>query len=354
VVVPVYNGAAVIGRCLDALAAQAPPDPTLEIIVVDDGSTDGTATLVEAWAKSHPQQQVRLVRQANAGPAAARNAGARLATGDLLLLTDADCIPAAGWVSAFRAAFEAPSPAGAPDAAMGAYSCAQTAPAARFAQLEFEERYAHMARRASIDLIATYSAAYRRTLFLQAGGFDGAFPKANNEDVEFSYRLSEMGARMIFVPAARVWHEHDASWGGYLRTKRWRGYWRTVVYRRFPGKGVKDSYTPQVIKLQMPLAMVALRAVVRALFGGGLGRLMGVAPFLLSTAPMVRFARQQRDPALRSVAIWVPWGSFVRAVAFVWGVGEALLRAAPLATARTGALTPESGAPDVKPAEVGP
>ncbi|MGL4647963.1 MAG: glycosyltransferase family 2 protein, partial [Caldilineaceae bacterium] len=92
VVVPVYNGAGVIGRCLDALAAQQPTDPTLEILVVDDGSTDQTAAVVQVWGMAHPSVRLRLASQPNAGPASARNRGARLAAGELLLLTDADCV----------------------------------------------------------------------------------------------------------------------------------------------------------------------------------------------------------------------------------------------------------------------
>lgn len=337
VVVPVYNGAAVILRCLNALATQQPPDPTLEIIIVDDGSTDGTAAALEVWRAAHPHVRLQIYRQVNAGPAAARNQGARLATGELLLLTDADCIPSAGWVQAFRSAFAGANP---PDAAMGAYTSAQQTPAARFSQLEFEERYTLMQRRATIDFVATYSAAYRCSAFLEAGGFDGAFRQANNEDVELSYRLAALGKRLVFVPAATVEHEHDATWADYLHTKTGRGYWRVLVYRRFPGKGIKDSYTPQLMKAQMPLALLALLSLGAALLGRTPRRLAGALPFLLSTVPMLRFALQQPNPALRAAAPWVVWGSLVRALAFVLGVAKALLQGGSLATQRDGALAP--------------
>ncbi|MGL4649326.1 MAG: glycosyltransferase family 2 protein, partial [Caldilineaceae bacterium] len=241
-------------------------------------------------------------------------------------------------VESFRRAFEGPH---APDAAMGAYLSSQQQPAARYAQLEFEERYALMQRAPTIDFIATYSAAYRREVFLEAGGFDSAFPKANNEDAEFSYRLHSMGKRIAFVPDARVEHEHDETWTEYLRLKIGRGYWRTIVYRRFPGKGLKDSYTPQLMKLQMPLALLATLAVLRALLGASPRRLLGALPFVLSTLPMVGFARRHANPALRATAIWATWGSYVRALAFVIGVAQALLTGGVLGTARTGALEPE-------------
>lgn len=319
VVIPVLNGAGIIGRALAALEAQTTPLRDFEVIVVDDGSTDGTAETVRAWATAHPRLQVRVVRQTNSGPAAARNHGAHVARSNLLLYTDADCIPQPGWVEAFLGTFEATD---APAAAMGTYLCRQTTPAARFAQLEFEERYALMTRHAhSIDLIATYSAAYKRDLFLAMGGFDSRFPKANNEDVDFSYRLSATGHAMHFVPAAQVEHEHDATWPGYFRTKMSRGFWRMVVYRRYPEKSVKDTYTPQLLKAQLPLALLALLGGVFALLRGRLGPLMLGMPFLASTRPMIQFARQHAP----GVAPWVPFGAFVRALAFVAGVAKALI-----------------------------
>ncbi len=316
VIVPVYNGARVIERCLDALAAQTAPAGSFELIVVDDGSTDGTAAVVSRWAAAHPHLPLRLVSQPNRGASTARNHGAQLATTPLLFFTDADCAPAPGWAAAFVAAFAGPD---APAGAMGAYGGAQATPAAAFAQLEFEERYARMRRRPSIAVASTYAAAYRRDVFWAAGGFDPAIP--DNEDTELAYRVSTQGHRLVFVPEAIVHQEHDPTWIGYLRTKAQRGYWRTLVYRRFPGKAVRDSYTPQLLKLQMPLAPAALGGLLWAAAARAPRRMLLALPFLASTLPMLRFALHQKSPA----APWVPWGSLLRALAFVIGVSRALL-----------------------------
>jgi glycosyltransferase involved in cell wall biosynthesis len=82
-IVPVYNGARFLGAALDSILAQSLP-PT-EVIVVDDGSTDATVDVVDAYAR-----HVQYVRQENAGPAAARNRGIGLASGDFLSFLDAD------------------------------------------------------------------------------------------------------------------------------------------------------------------------------------------------------------------------------------------------------------------------
>jgi glycosyltransferase involved in cell wall biosynthesis len=318
VIVPVYNGAAVIERCLDALARQTVPPDAFEIIIVDDGSTDATVQRVQRWAKRHGECQVQVVCQEHTGPAAARNQGAAIAQAPLLLFTDADCLPAPGWIEALLRGFAGPA---APAGLMGTYRSEQRSLAARFAQMEFEDRYRRMVRQPQLDVVATYSAAFRRDIFLEAGGFDPGFPKANNEDVEFSYRLSQAGHSMRFVPEAQVSHRHDGSWLRYVRTKMGRGYWRMVVYRRYPSKALKDSYTPQVLKLQILLAPLVLLGLLATLLIRRPGPLALAAPFLLTTLPFARFAAQ-RDPWVAAVS---PWGLWLRSLAFAAGVLRGLL-----------------------------
>ena len=93
VIVPVYNAKETLGECLSAIGNQVLNGIPLEVIVVDDGSSDGTAAVATRFTG------VILVRQPNRGPAAARNAGARKASGDILLFTDADCVPAGNWIT---------------------------------------------------------------------------------------------------------------------------------------------------------------------------------------------------------------------------------------------------------------
>lgn len=325
VIVPVYNGQTTITRCLDALAGQTTPLDSYEVIVVDDGSTDASRVTVEAWIARHGMAHWRVVSQPNAGPAAARNHGAALAQSPLLLFTDADCVPAPQWVHSLIVPFVSGVPLA---AVMGRYLSQQREAAARFAQNEFEERYALMARHAQIDTVATYAAAYSRAIFLQAGGFDISFPKANNEDVELSYRLSKAGQRMIFAPDATVFHPHLTTWRGYFKIKMERAYWRMQVYRRYPEKIATDSYTPQTLKAQIVFGLPALLGIVVAGITGEWQWLLPFLCFLAVALPTLLFM-VRRDPAFILQAFWGLW---LRSLAFAAGVSWGILRPyAPLA-----------------------
>lgn len=263
VIVPVYNGASVITRCLDALAAQTIPPDRYEIIVVDDGSRDDTAEQVNEWMARHPGRPIRLLRQENAGPAAARNHGARMAQAPILLFTDADCAPMPDWVETMLAAFEDPEVVG----VKGAYLTDQRGLVPRFVQAEYEDRYDRMRGLAQIDFIDTYSAGYRREIFLENGGFDPIFTTASVEDQEFSFRLAQKGYRLVFEPRARVRHLHDSDLGEYARRKYFIGFWKALLTRWHPERMVQDSHTPQVLKIQIVLAGLFLACLPLALLG---------------------------------------------------------------------------------------
>jgi glycosyltransferase involved in cell wall biosynthesis len=301
VIVPVYNGGATIERCLHALAQQTWPPERFEIIIVDDGSQDDTANRVRHWIGTHPTQQIQLVQQPNAGPAAARNQGASVARGGILLFTDADCAPLPTWIAAMMAAFADPQVAG----VKGAYLTEQTGLTPRFVQAEYEDRYDRMRTQSQIDFIDTYSAGYRRAIFRKQGGFDAIFRTASVEDQEFSFRLTRLGHRLVFAPEAQVVHLHDRTAGEYARRKFLIGYWKTLVTRRHPDRLLSDSHTPQSLKVQIlliaavigltPLALLStiwpgLRWV-RTLIG------LGVVGFLTSTLPFL-YKLARRSPHL--------------------------------------------------------
>jgi cellulose synthase/poly-beta-1,6-N-acetylglucosamine synthase-like glycosyltransferase len=297
VAIPAYNSEKTIGQCLKALAEQSYPADSYEVIVVDDGSTDSTPAIAQSFA-------TRYIRQENQGPAAARNNAARQAKGDIILFTDSDCVPDANWIREMVKPFEDSRVM----AVKGAYRTQQNSLTARFAQVEFEERFEMLKKAETVDMVDTYSAGFRRKVFLDLGGFDPSFPVANNEDTEFSYRMSALNYRMVFNPQAIVYHlNHPDSIKKYARLKFWRGYWRMVVYRRFPNKMVKDTYTPQTLKLQILFLYLSLIMCLLTVLCSTSSLqfwpyfkfplFFSIIAFGLSTLPFTIFAIR-RDPAV--------------------------------------------------------
>ena len=276
VVIPTFNGHSRIGSCLHALLSQSPPRD-IQIIAVDDGSTDETAGVVQRY------EGVLLLRQSNLGPAAARNRGAAQATGAVILFTDDDCVPVSGWVEAMLQPFADPEVIG----VKGAYRTRQRKLVARFVQIEYEDRYRMMSRFQYIDFVDTYAAGFRRDRFLEMSGYDTSFPLACAEDIELSYRMSARGWKMKFAPQAVVYHTHPDSLWRYLRKKYKFAFWRVLAVRKNPTKGVSDSHTPQLMKAQLLFlpALVAASVADLALHPAVSTALLVLAAFALTTLP---------------------------------------------------------------------
>lgn len=308
VIVPAYNARNTIRQCIEALLSQKYPRENYEVIVIDDGSADGTADAVKAYP-------VKYMYQTNKGPATARNAGAREAQGEIILFTDSDCVPSDNWIAEMIKPFEDKEVV----AVKGGYKTRQKSMVARFAQLEFEERFEMLKKVESIDMVDTYSAGYRKEIFLQMGGFDPYFPVANNEDTELSYRMSKLGYKMVFNPDAVVYHlNHPSSIRRYTKLKFWRGYWRTIVYKRFPEKMIKDTYTPQTLKLQILFLFLFIAAIPFAVvFPKGVYLLIIIAiSFCAISLPFIVLATR-KDPI---IGVFSPFYLFIRAASLGFGM----------------------------------
>jgi len=244
VIVPVKNGSSSITKTLSALSNQSLKP--LEIIVVDDGSTDDTIEKVKQFPS------VKLISQNSMGPASARNNGAQKAKGEFFVFTDADCVPEKNWLEEMLAPFSDERVAG----VQGAYKSDQKELMARFTQIEVEHRYQKMLSSNSIDWIGSYSAAYKGKVFLELNGFDKEFRKASGEDPDLSFSIQEHGHKLAFNPKAIVYHTHPVSLLKYLRKKFQHAKWRVLLYKRHATKAVSDSYTPQALKLQIALTWV--------------------------------------------------------------------------------------------------
>ncbi|MCB0037388.1 MAG: glycosyltransferase family 2 protein [Anaerolineales bacterium] len=309
VIIAAYNAAETLPNCLAALHHQTKPEWLHEIIVVDNGSTDPTAAVARAAGAT-------VVYQPKRGPAAARNAGIQVATGNIICITDADCQPTANWLEQISAPLRKnPEISG----CKGTYLTRQTELIARFVQLEYEDKYDLLRTQTYIDFIDTYSAAYRHQVLAQ-NKFDESI--ISNEDQELSFRLAAQGHKMVFQPSAVVYHLHSHTLHSYFRKKIIIAYWKAQVVRRFPARAAKDSHTPQVMKVQMGLMMLTAAALGLTLFvpSFGLWATAGVLTlFCITTLPFVRKA-WGKD---KTVALAAPFLLMVRALAltigYIWG-----------------------------------
>jgi len=245
VIIPAYNAEKTIEMTLRALQDQTYRGK-FETIVVDDGSKDRTPEIVRGF------KDVKLLQQPNAGPAKARNHGAREAKGDIIIFTDSDCVPECDFIEKMAEPFTDPTIAG----VSGTYRTLNKEHLiARFEGYEIAQRHDRMARMETIDFIGTAYAGYRRDVFLKFGGFNETFRTASGEDPELSYRISKAGHKLVFQPTAVVAHPHVEKLKKYLRQKYYRAYWRNFMYwGGHKDKLSGDSYTSKTLFPQAVLS----------------------------------------------------------------------------------------------------
>ena len=200
----------------------------------------------------------------------------------------------------------------------GAYLTEQSGLTARFVQTEYEFKYRRMSRFESIDFIDTYAAAFRRDIFLQLGGFDTSYPGASVEDQEFSFRMQKAGHRMLFIPEARVHHLHSTSPWIYLRKKFKIGYWKVRVVKEHPGKLIKDTHTPQILKLQITAVFLFLLGLALFPFYTWIFPVLFAVVFAASAVPEIFFIARNSPP---SITISAPFFLLLRSV----GLGSGIL-----------------------------
>ena len=215
IVIPVFNQFAHTLACLRALAAHPPHGP-VEIIVVDDGSSDETVSAL-------PQVQgLRYHRRAaNGGFIAACNDGAALARGDYLVFLNNDTVPQPGWLDALLQTFEAHPEAGLvgaqllyPDGRLQEAGGVVFADGSGWNYGRFDHpgdcRYASVR---DCDYASGAAIALPRALFAQLGGFDTRYAPAYYEDTDLAFAVRASGKRVLYQPASRVVHMEGATAG---------------------------------------------------------------------------------------------------------------------------------------------
>jgi glycosyltransferase involved in cell wall biosynthesis len=253
VVVPTYNRPERLRACLGALAALRYPRTAYEVVVVDDGSAEPLDGVVAPFRE---RMDLTLVRQENAGPAAARNAGAEAARYEYLAFTDDDCAPDSGWLRALAMALEET-----PSALVGGHTVnVLDNTYAEVSQRLVDFLYAYYGDRAGPGAFFTSNnMAVDRGRFLETGGFSTAFPLAAGEDREYCYRWARGRKPLRHVPEAVVRHAHAMTLRSFLRqhVNYGRGAW---VFHRIRARSEGGSMQPEPLSFYLRLVTDPLRA----------------------------------------------------------------------------------------------
>jgi GT2 family glycosyltransferase len=233
VVVPTFQRRDAVRRLLAALAVQTIPLDDYEVLVVVDGSDDGTRELVTSL---QPGYALRCVWQPNAGRAAACNAGIRLAQGELVVILDDDMEPVPGLLEAHLLAHRSDPRS----CVMGSVPVDVGDADPRVAHYIAGRFGAHLQRladpRHEFVLRDFYSgnASIRRTVLLEAGGFDDAFRVYGNEDLELAYRLVRLGVTLRFCAEAEARQHYEKDFTRLARDTVEKGQTAVLLVRKHP------------------------------------------------------------------------------------------------------------------------
>ena len=206
VIIPNHNGNRTLAEVLDSIFRGG--DSSLEVIVIDDASTDGSPAIAEKYP-------VHLIEhRACRGAASARNAGAEAAAGEILVFIDNDVVIPSGTFQVLETHFNNPEIS----AVIGLLR-----PITRYKNLysqykNFYMHYTYMKLPEEVTVFYTSIAAIRRDAFRQCGGFDGSYRAATIEDMEFGIRVTEKGYRILIDKTLQVDHIRHYTLPTLLKT----------------------------------------------------------------------------------------------------------------------------------------
>lgn len=263
VVVPACNGEELIAGCLEALLRQDFDASEYEVVVVENGSSDGTAEV----AARYP---VRLLRLPEPGLSAARNAGVGAARGEIVAFTDCDCRPARTWLRSLLAPYVDPGVGGVGGPivadASGARGVVERFSDAKPPLVNFVSAGPGREREFRPYLVGA-NCSYRKSLLERWGGFDERLQYS--EDIELAWRLQLLaGIRLVLAEEGVVAHRHRATLRDLARQYRRYGYGEIVLdalFRDQPGYPRSLAYQgAQICRQCLAVPRYAASALLRS------------------------------------------------------------------------------------------
>jgi len=213
IVVPVFNGQGTIAECLDSLLALNFPRDRLEVLVVNNASTDKTGEVLAAY-----RDTVRLLLETKRGPAAARNRGIREATGEIVAFTDADCTVDADWLRHLIEPLQDPSIGIVGGRILSRRPCN---PIETFGNTIHDHQKAIEVFKPPYAITMNWSSP--RRVLVEAGLFDETYLRC--EDVDLSQRILQQGHKIVYRHEAIIYHRNEHTFAGLFREGYQHGVW---------------------------------------------------------------------------------------------------------------------------------
>ena len=223
------NRQAAFQRCLESLLAQEPAG-IAQIVVVDDGSTDGTGQVLDGFTP-----HVLRLRTDGQGPAAARNAGIRRATAEVVAITDDDCVAPPDWAARLAERLTASGAA-----AVGGRVV--PGPGASLPARLSQAITNGLVTSLRPGFLTANNVAYRVSALRAVGAFDEAFRNAGGEERDLHARLMAAGQPLVYAPDIVVWHQPSLGWRGFLRQQAAYGRGSRLLRRRAQERGAPIPY----------------------------------------------------------------------------------------------------------------
>lgn len=294
IIIPTHARRRQLVGCLESLSRLDFEPDDFEVIVVNDGGPEPA----DSWRLPHSDSlDLTVVHQARKGPGGARNAGARVASGDLLAFTDDDCRPDRAWLRELATTHER-----FPDRLLGGRTVNGLAgnPYAITSQLIVGIAYAHYNPDPEhARFFASNNMAVPAGLFLEIGGFDESFQLAS-EDRELCDRWLHLGHKLAYAPEVVVSHHHDLNLVGFCRQhfNYGRGaaqFQRTRRRRRSGSLGNELRFHARFLALlRGPLSKLRPLRAVRILLLLGLWQILNLGGYLFALAAGPRSIRPRR------------------------------------------------------------
>jgi cellulose synthase/poly-beta-1,6-N-acetylglucosamine synthase-like glycosyltransferase len=234
VIVPVRDGEPMIADCLDSILTADYPADRREILVIDNGSSDGTAALIRA-------RPVRYLHEPRRGVSNARNRGIAESTGEILAFVDADCLVEPQWLGELVRAFEDP----AVGAVAGDLQHAPPTTAAERQAARLLGNWQRFAFNSNPAYPITANAAYRRDVIDRIGPFDPHMTRA--QDVELGLRFQQHSdLRLAYAERATARHRNRTTWLGFFRQQLGWAYGAGLVGAKYEAMGGDPVRPPRI------------------------------------------------------------------------------------------------------------